>query len=207
MYICRGGGRKSRVGLAEAGEAVFAVLAPGAVAGSGARPVLPPLVRRYRGRVSGPQRVDVIIVHGRRPRGVVRREAKDVDRGSRRGAPPRPGAAPPAGTLAPHPVDALGPFTTLPAHDADATLHRAPAMSAHTRTRTLLSLTRDRYIHTNYKLPLFRTCAGSTFVWARRMRRGGDGGNTMTVSARGRTTVMADSEPRVWCSGGEAGDK
>ena len=70
-----------------------------------------------------------------------------------------------------------GPFTTLPAHDADATLHRAPAMPAHTRTRTLLSLTRDRYIHTNYKLTLFRTCAGSTFVWARRMRRGGDGGN------------------------------
>ena len=51
------------------------------------------------------------------------------------------------------------PFTTLPAHDADATLHRAPAMPAHTRTRTLLSLSRDRYIHTNYKLTLFRTCA------------------------------------------------
>ena len=98
MYICCEGGRKNRVGLAEAGEVVFAVLAPGAVAGSGARPVLPPLVRRYRGRVSGPQRVDVIIVHGRRPRGVVRREAKDVDRGSRRCAPPRPGAAPPAGS-------------------------------------------------------------------------------------------------------------
>jgi len=152
MYICREGGRKNRVGLAEAGEVVFAVLAPGAVAGSGARPVLPPLVRRYtyRGRVTGPQRVDVIIVHGRRPRGVVRREAKDVDRGSRRGAPPRPGAAPPAGTLAPHPVDALGPFTTLPAHDADATLHRAPAMSAHTRYAhkdPTLSHTRSLYTH------------------------------------------------------------
>ena len=62
----------------------------------------------------------------------------------------------------PHPpvhTKLAGPFTTLPAHDADATLHRAPAMPAHTRTRTLLSLTRDRYIHTNYKLTLFRTCA------------------------------------------------
>ena len=29
------------------------------------------------------------------------------------------------------------PFTTLPAHDADATLHRAPALPAHTRTMTL----------------------------------------------------------------------
>ena len=37
-------------------------------------------------------------------------------------------------------------------------------------------------------------------------RGGGDGGNTMTVSARGRTPVMY-SEPGVWCSGGEASDK
>ena len=44
-----------------------------------------------------------------------------------------------------------------------SSVHRAPAMPAHTRTRTLLSLTRDRYIHTNYKLTRFRTCAGSTF--------------------------------------------
>ena len=70
-------------------------------------------------------------------------------------------------------------------------------------TRTY-SLSHTVARHTNYKLTRFRTCAGSTFVWARRMRRGGDGGGTMTVSARGRTPVMADSEPGVWRSGREA---
>ena len=78
-----------------------------------------------------------------------------------------------------------------------------PTRAFRTGTRTY-SLSHTVARHTNYKLTRFRTCAGSTFVWARRMRRGGDGGDTMTVSARGRTPVVADSEPGVWCSGGEA---
>ena len=81
---------------------------------------------------------------------------------------------------------------------------RARDACPHAHKDHTLSHMRSLYTHILYADALPYLCCGSTFVWARRMRHGGDGGNTMTVSARGRTPVMADSEHGLWCSGGEA---